>query len=102
MMSQKLKIKKNCNERHSNTIKRKQMEYTSIKLNTSIRKKENTKKRENEKFLHRTATACDSNKSASCERCRCSKMMLWFGCFFSKMRKPFDNAILLYKNSQTQ
>lgn len=48
----------------------------------------------NVRFLQRTATACDSNKSASCERCRCSNMMLWLGCFFSKMRNPFDSAIM--------
>lgn len=47
-----------------------------------------------EKFLHKTAMACDSNRRASLVRERCSRIILWFGVFFSKIRKPFDNAIV--------
>lgn len=43
--------------------------------------------------LHKTAMACDSNRSASVDLARCSTIILWLGLFFSNTRNPFDNAI---------
>lgn len=44
--------------------------------------------------LHKTAMACDSNRSASVDLARCSTIILWLGLFFSNTRNPFDSAIL--------